>query len=85
MAAWLPQVVDDDVDQPGTERTGLPLLLAVLRVDLAVDLCGGVESFGTTEHAWMIEHGPAFGWIHPLALVILLAYQTASFTSMSAA
>jgi LAS superfamily LD-carboxypeptidase LdcB len=32
---------------------------------LAVDLCGGVESFSSTEHAWMIERGPTFGWTHP--------------------
>ena len=32
---------------------------------LAVDLCGGIESFDTSEHAWMIAHGPAYGWHHP--------------------
>ena len=32
---------------------------------LAVDLCGGIESFDTPEHAWMMTQGPAFGWHHP--------------------
>ncbi|NYD42880.1 peptidoglycan DD-metalloendopeptidase family protein [Nocardioides panaciterrulae] len=32
---------------------------------LAVDLCGGIESFDTAEHAWMMTHGPAYGWRHP--------------------
>lgn len=32
---------------------------------LAVDLCGGVERFGTAEHVWMVTQGPAYGWIHP--------------------
>jgi LAS superfamily LD-carboxypeptidase LdcB len=31
----------------------------------AVDLCGGVERFGTSQHNWMIQRGPAFGWVHP--------------------
>jgi LAS superfamily LD-carboxypeptidase LdcB len=41
---------------PGTSNHG---------VGLAVDLCGGVERFGTAEHAWMLTHGPRFGWFHP--------------------
>lgn len=32
---------------------------------LAVDLCGGVESFATAEHAWMRANAPAFGWSNP--------------------
>ncbi|RBP67910.1 murein DD-endopeptidase MepM/ murein hydrolase activator NlpD [Brevibacterium sanguinis] len=32
---------------------------------LAVDLGGGINSFGTAEHRWMRENGPTFGWIHP--------------------
>lgn len=31
----------------------------------AVDLCGGVESFGTAAHEWMSRNAPAFGWFHP--------------------
>jgi hypothetical protein len=41
---------------PGTSVHGL---------GRAVDLCGGIESFSTPEHAWMEQHGPQFGWIHP--------------------
>ncbi|MEX2289253.1 MAG: M15 family metallopeptidase [Mycobacteriales bacterium] len=32
---------------------------------LAVDFCGGVQSFGTEAHAWMRANAGAFGWIHP--------------------
>jgi hypothetical protein len=31
----------------------------------ALDLCGGIESFGTAQHAWMLAHAPMFGWFHP--------------------
>ncbi len=31
----------------------------------AVDLCGGVESFGTATHDWLLLHAPGFGWFHP--------------------
>ena len=31
----------------------------------AVDLCGGIESFGTAEHRWMQANAPRFGWVHP--------------------
>lgn len=31
----------------------------------AVDLCGGVESFGTAQHAWLLSHAPLYGWFHP--------------------
>ena len=31
----------------------------------ATDLCGGVESFGTEQHAWMLAHAPLYGWFHP--------------------
>lgn len=41
---------------PGTSVHGL---------GLAVDLCGGVERFGTVEHEWLVTHGAAFGWRHP--------------------
>ena len=40
----------------GTSKHGL---------GLAVDLCGGVQSFGTPAHQWMKRHGPLFGWFHP--------------------
>jgi hypothetical protein len=32
---------------------------------VAVDLCGGVQSFGTTQHRWMVDHAMSFGWFHP--------------------
>jgi murein DD-endopeptidase MepM/ murein hydrolase activator NlpD len=31
----------------------------------AVDLCGGVERFGSTENTWLLAHAQAFGWNHP--------------------
>ena len=42
--------------KPGRSKHGL---------GLAVDLCGGVESFGTREHLWMKQHAPLFGFFHP--------------------
>lgn len=41
---------------PGTSNHGL---------GLAVDLCGGIESFGTPQHRWMQQHAPLFGFYHP--------------------
>ncbi len=41
---------------PGTSNHGL---------GLATDLCGGVQSFATIEHAWMLTHAGLFGWFHP--------------------
>jgi cell wall-associated NlpC family hydrolase len=32
---------------------------------LAVDMCGGIQSFGTPEYAWMARYGPNFGWSNP--------------------
>jgi cell wall-associated NlpC family hydrolase len=32
---------------------------------LAVDLCGGVQTFGTREYAWMVDNAGRFGWLHP--------------------
>jgi hypothetical protein len=32
---------------------------------VALDLGGGVQQFGTAEHQWLREHGPAFGWDNP--------------------
>ncbi|MGI5189083.1 M15 family metallopeptidase [Promicromonospora sp. CA-289599] len=31
----------------------------------AVDLSGGIESFGTAEHAWMVANAGKYGWTHP--------------------
>lgn len=32
---------------------------------LAVDLCGGAESFGTPAYAWLAASAPALGWVNP--------------------
>lgn len=32
---------------------------------LAIDLCGGIESFGTAQWAWMAANAASFGWVHP--------------------
>jgi cell wall-associated NlpC family hydrolase len=32
---------------------------------LAIDMCGGVQSFGSAEYRWMAQNGPAFGWVNP--------------------
>ena len=41
---------------PGTSQHGW---------GLALDLCGGVQVFGSEAHEWMRAHAPAFGWHHP--------------------
>ncbi|MCE1177660.1 MAG: D-alanyl-D-alanine carboxypeptidase family protein [Micrococcales bacterium] len=41
---------------PGTSNHGF---------GLALDLCGGINSFGTAAHAWMKQNAPAYGWFHP--------------------
>jgi zinc D-Ala-D-Ala carboxypeptidase len=42
--------------RPGTSNHGW---------GVAVDLCGGVQSFGTVEHNWLFTHAPLYGWFHP--------------------
>lgn len=32
---------------------------------LAVDMCGGVQSFSTPQYGWLAANGPAFGWVNP--------------------
>jgi hypothetical protein len=32
---------------------------------LAVDLCGGIQSFGSPAHLWMKQNAPLYGWFHP--------------------
>ena len=32
---------------------------------LAVDLCGGIDSFGTEQYAWMVANAGRFGFVHP--------------------
>lgn len=41
---------------PGTSQHGW---------GLAVDLSGGIQSFGTAEHEWMRANAPALGWHNP--------------------
>ncbi len=41
---------------PGTSNHG---------TGVAVDLGGGVESFGTKQHRWMEANGPGLSWTHP--------------------
>ena len=41
---------------PGTSQHGW---------GLAVDLCGGVQTFGSPAHEWMRANAHAFGWHHP--------------------
>lgn len=41
---------------PGTSNHGL---------GKALDLCGGVNSFGHPAHAWMQQNAPLYGWFHP--------------------
>ncbi|MFL6151379.1 MAG: D-alanyl-D-alanine carboxypeptidase family protein [Ornithinibacter sp.] len=41
---------------PGTSRHGL---------GHAVDLCGGVQDFGSPAHQWMRQNAPLYGWFHP--------------------
>jgi hypothetical protein len=31
----------------------------------ATDLCGGIQTFGTATHRWMLANAPLFGWFHP--------------------
>ncbi|WP_197080822.1 D-alanyl-D-alanine carboxypeptidase family protein, partial [Cellulomonas sp. A375-1] len=42
--------------QPGTSNHG---------TGIAVDLGGGIQVFGTKQHAWMQQHAGEFGWVHP--------------------
>jgi hypothetical protein len=42
--------------EPGTSQHGL---------GLAVDLCGGIEDFGSPAHLWMKQNAPLYGWFHP--------------------
>jgi DNA-binding transcriptional MerR regulator len=32
---------------------------------LAVDLCGGIQAFGSAAHLWMQQNAPTYGWVHP--------------------
>jgi cell wall-associated NlpC family hydrolase/LAS superfamily LD-carboxypeptidase LdcB len=32
---------------------------------LAVDLCGGIDAYGTPQYLWMVANAGRFGWLHP--------------------
>ncbi|WP_427893081.1 peptidoglycan DD-metalloendopeptidase family protein [Kribbella sp. GL6] len=32
---------------------------------VAVDLCGGIDKYGTPQYLWMKANAPAYGWVHP--------------------
>jgi hypothetical protein len=32
---------------------------------VAVDLCDGVQVFGSPQHEWLAQHAMAYGWFHP--------------------
>ncbi|WP_433002284.1 peptidoglycan DD-metalloendopeptidase family protein [Kribbella sp. CA-294648] len=32
---------------------------------VAIDLCGGVDKFGTPQYEWMVANAESFGWVHP--------------------
>jgi hypothetical protein len=42
--------------RPGTSNHGW---------GVALDMCGGIQGFGTEAHQWMIRNAPRFGWFHP--------------------
>lgn len=41
---------------PGTSNHGWAL---------ALDMCGGVESFGTAQYSWLAGHAASYGWVNP--------------------
>lgn len=41
---------------PGTSNHGY---------GLAVDFCGGIESYGSEQYNWMVDNAGRFGWFHP--------------------
>lgn len=34
-------------------------------VGIAVDLCGGVQQYGSVQYGWMVANAERFGWYHP--------------------
>jgi hypothetical protein len=32
---------------------------------LAVDFCGGIQTYGSTRYDWMRANAPTFGWANP--------------------
>ena len=53
-----------------TVRLAKPALAAVPGTSnhgwgVAVDLCDGVQVFGSPQHEWLRQHAMAYGWFHP--------------------
>jgi LAS superfamily LD-carboxypeptidase LdcB len=42
--------------EPGTSHHGL---------GIAVDLGGGIQTYGSSAHDWLVKNGPQFGWTEP--------------------
>ncbi|ROS25926.1 D-alanyl-D-alanine carboxypeptidase family protein [Cellulomonas sp. PhB150] len=41
---------------PGTSNHG---------TGIALDLGGGIQTFGSVQHQWMVDHAAEYGWVHP--------------------
>ncbi len=59
-----------DLDSQVALRAAKPGLAAVPGTSnhgwgVALDLCGGVQHFGSPQHEWMRVNAPLFGWFHP--------------------
>lgn len=59
-----------DLDEQVAVRAAKPTLAAVPGHSnhgwgVAVDLCGGVQSFTDPAHVWLLAHAAEFGWFHP--------------------
>jgi hypothetical protein len=57
-------------DEQVAVRAAKPTLAAVPGTSnhgwgVAVDLCDGVQAFGSPQHRWMQDNATAFGWFHP--------------------
>ena len=65
-------VTDSYRDYPAqvAVRAAKPTLAAVPGTSnhgwgVAVDLCDGVQAFGSPQHEWLRSNAMAFGWFHP--------------------
>jgi len=65
-------VTDSYRDYPSqvAVRAAKPTLAAVPGTSnhgwgVAVDLCDGVQVFGSPQHEWLKQHAMAYGWFHP--------------------
>jgi hypothetical protein len=59
-----------NLDEQVAVRAAKPTLAAVPGHSnhgwgVAVDLCGGVQSFTDPAHVWLLAHAAEFGWFHP--------------------